>query len=93
MTPMFEQYLALKAQHPSSILFFRMGDFYEMFFDDARVAAEVLELVLREPLKIASSPGAVRSRSRRFRALLEAAADFSKLFSLKVLELRLLERR
>lgn len=37
--------------------------------------AEVLELVLREPLKIASSPGAVRSRSRRFRALLEAAAS------------------
>ncbi|MCG8604022.1 DNA mismatch repair protein MutS, partial [bacterium] len=45
-TPMMEQYLAIKAKHQDAILFFRMGDFYEMFFDDAKVAAEVLGLAL-----------------------------------------------
>ncbi|MFP4037541.1 MAG: hypothetical protein ACLFUE_08485, partial [Desulfobacteraceae bacterium] len=34
-TPMLEQYLGIKADHPDAILFFRMGDFYEMFFEDA----------------------------------------------------------
>ncbi len=43
---MFEQYHQLKAGHPDAILFFRMGDFYEMFFDDAEVAAGVLDLTL-----------------------------------------------
>ena len=46
MTPMFVQFNALKAQHPDAILFFRMGDFYETFYGDAEVAAEVLELTL-----------------------------------------------
>ena len=41
-----KQYLAIKAQHQDAILFFRMGDFYEMFYDDARVASEVLGLTL-----------------------------------------------
>ncbi|NIR48698.1 DNA mismatch repair protein MutS [candidate division KSB1 bacterium] len=41
-----EQYLAIKAKHQDAILFFRMGDFYEMFYDDAKVAAEVLGLTL-----------------------------------------------
>ena len=40
LTPMFRQYRALKGQHPSAILLFRMGDFYEMFHDDAEVASE-----------------------------------------------------
>ena len=35
LTPMMEQYLAIKAQHPDAILFFRLGDFYEMFNEDA----------------------------------------------------------
>jgi DNA mismatch repair protein MutS len=34
-TPMFDQYRALKGKHPDAVLFFRMGDFYELFFDDA----------------------------------------------------------
>ena len=34
-TPMMVQYLALKAQHPNTLLFYRMGDFYELFFEDA----------------------------------------------------------
>jgi len=43
---MFRQYLALKAQHPDAFLFFRMGDFYELFFDDARQAAPLMDVVL-----------------------------------------------
>ena len=35
MTPMMRQYLEVKSQHPQCLLFFRLGDFYEMFFDDA----------------------------------------------------------
>ncbi|MCB9681517.1 MAG: DNA mismatch repair protein MutS [Alphaproteobacteria bacterium] len=45
-TPMFEQFQSLKALNPDAILFFRMGDFYETFFEDAEVAAAVLELTL-----------------------------------------------
>lgn len=45
-TPMMDQYLAIKAKHQDAVLFFRMGDFYEMFFDDAKVASEVLGLAL-----------------------------------------------
>ncbi len=46
MTPMLRQYFQIKEQHPDTILFFRMGDFYEMFFDDAKTAAPILEVVL-----------------------------------------------
>src|SRR6516162_969154 len=46
ITPMMEQYLEIKAAHPGLILFYRMGDFYELFFDDAEVAARVLGIVL-----------------------------------------------
>ncbi len=46
LTPMFRQYQSVKAQHPNAILFFRMGDFYEMFYEDAEAASRVLELTL-----------------------------------------------
>ena len=46
MTPMLQQYLEIKEQHPGAILFYRMGDFYEMFFEDAVVAAKVLGITL-----------------------------------------------
>lgn len=46
LSPMMEQYLEIKAQNPDSILFFRLGDFYEMFFEDAKIASEELDLVL-----------------------------------------------
>ncbi|MBQ9365438.1 MAG: DNA mismatch repair protein MutS [Schwartzia sp.] len=46
VTPMMEQYKATKAQHPDEILFFRLGDFYEMFFDDARLVSRELGLTL-----------------------------------------------
>ena len=46
VTPMMQQYLNLKAKHQDCILFFRLGDFYEMFFDDAKTASRELELTL-----------------------------------------------
>ena len=46
LSPMMKQYVETKAQHEDSILFFRLGDFYEMFFEDAKIASEELDLVL-----------------------------------------------
>ncbi|PIE68409.1 MAG: DNA mismatch repair protein MutS [Deltaproteobacteria bacterium] len=46
MTPMLQQYLEIKQQHENAILFYRMGDFYEMFFDDAEKAAKILGITL-----------------------------------------------
>ncbi len=45
-TPMIQQYLSIKEHYPDCILFFRMGDFYEMFFEDARTASGVLDITL-----------------------------------------------
>jgi DNA mismatch repair protein MutS len=45
-TPMMQQYLRIKAQHPDVLLFYRMGDFYEMFFQDAEIASRTLGIVL-----------------------------------------------
>ena len=45
-TPMMRQYLALKAQHPDMLLFYRMGDFYELFFEDAEKASRLLGITL-----------------------------------------------
>ncbi len=46
ITPAMRQFLDIKAEHPDALLFFRMGDFYEMFFEDAKIAAEVLGIAL-----------------------------------------------
>ncbi len=46
ITPMMAQYMQIKKEHPDTILFFRLGDFYEMFFDDAKTASAELELTL-----------------------------------------------
>ena len=46
MTPMMAQYLAIKRTHPDSMLFYRMGDFYELFFDDAVAASAALDIAL-----------------------------------------------
>ena len=45
-TPAIRQYLQIKSEHPDALLFFRMGDFYEMFFEDAQVASKELEIAL-----------------------------------------------
>ena len=46
LTPMMKQYFEIKEQHPGCLLFFRLGDFYEMFYDDAKIASRELELTL-----------------------------------------------
>jgi DNA mismatch repair protein MutS len=46
MTPVIKQYLQIKSQYPDAILFFRMGDFYEMFFEDARLGSRELDIAL-----------------------------------------------
>ncbi|MBX2807235.1 MAG: DNA mismatch repair protein MutS [Cellvibrionaceae bacterium] len=45
-TPMMQQYLRIKAEHPQDLVFYRMGDFYELFYDDAKRAAELLDITL-----------------------------------------------
>ena len=62
-TPMMQQYLRIKAQHPDLLLFYRMGDFYELFYDDARRAAALLDITLTargqsagEPIPMAGVP-------------------------------------
>ena len=62
-TPMMKQYLGIKAEHPDTLLFYRMGDFYELFFDDARRAASLLDITLTsrgqsagEPIPMAGVP-------------------------------------
>ncbi len=46
LSPMMEQYFQIKQNYPETLLFFRLGDFYEMFFEDAKIASKELELVL-----------------------------------------------
>src|SRR3978361_41005 len=46
VTPMMEQYVEIKKANPDCLLFYRMGDFYEMFFDDAEIASAALGIVL-----------------------------------------------
>ena len=55
-TPMMTQYLGVKENYPDSILFYRMGDFYEMFFDDAVRASKLLEITLTSRDKKSNSP-------------------------------------
>jgi DNA mismatch repair protein MutS len=62
-TPMMQQYLRIKAQHPDMLMFYRMGDFYELFFDDAEKAAKLLDITLTrrgasagESIKMAGVP-------------------------------------
>ena len=62
-TPMMQQYLRIKAEHPDELLFYRMGDFYELFFEDAERAAKLLDITLTQrgssngmPIKMAGVP-------------------------------------
>ena len=63
LSPMMQQYLAIKAEHQDKLVFYRMGDFYELFFDDAVKAAKLLDITLTtrgqcngEPIKMAGVP-------------------------------------
>ncbi|QGX38504.1 DNA mismatch repair protein MutS [Permianibacter aggregans] len=55
-TPMMQQYLRIKAAHPSHLLFYRMGDFYELFYDDAQTAAQALDITLTKRGQSAGEP-------------------------------------
>lgn len=62
-TPMMQQYLKIKAEHPHQLVFYRMGDFYELFYDDAKKAADILDITLTargksggEPIPMAGIP-------------------------------------
>ncbi|MCP4088235.1 MAG: DNA mismatch repair protein MutS, partial [Gammaproteobacteria bacterium] len=55
-TPMMTQYLRIKAEHPDMLVFYRMGDFYELFYDDARRAAELIDITLTSRGKSAGQP-------------------------------------
>ena len=55
-TPMMRQYLALKAAHPDMLLFYRMGDFYELFYADAERAARLLDITLTRRGQSAGQP-------------------------------------
>src|SRR6516225_4149961 len=55
-TPMMRQYLALKAEHPDKLLLYRMGDFYELFYDDAKRAARLLDITLTARGQSAGAP-------------------------------------
>ncbi|MCF6324744.1 MAG: DNA mismatch repair protein MutS [Gammaproteobacteria bacterium] len=62
-TPMMQQFLRIKAEHPDMMVFYRMGDFYELFFDDARKASRILDITLTsrgksggEPIPMAGIP-------------------------------------
>jgi len=56
LTPMLQQYLEIKEQHPDALLFYRMGDFYELFFDDAETAARELSIALTSRNPDAAAP-------------------------------------
>ncbi|MBI1450457.1 MULTISPECIES: DNA mismatch repair protein MutS [Acinetobacter] len=63
LTPMMQQYMGVKMQHPHSLMFYRMGDFYELFFEDAHKAAKILGITLThrgkangEPIPMAGVP-------------------------------------
>lgn len=55
-TPMIRQYLSIKAKYPDMLLFYRMGDFYELFFDDAKRAASLLQITLTYRNKTSENP-------------------------------------
>ena len=62
-TPMMQQYLRIKSEYPHDLVFYRMGDFYELFYDDARLASELLDISLTargqsagEPIPMAGIP-------------------------------------
>ncbi|MBF0400951.1 MAG: DNA mismatch repair protein MutS [Magnetococcales bacterium] len=76
-TPMIAQYLTIKAEHPDALLFYRMGDFYELFFEDAKRAAPLLDITLTQrgqsggqPVPMAGVP--VRSVESYLRKAIEA---------------------
>ena len=76
-TPMMQQYLRIKAEHPDTLLFYRMGDFYELFFDDAEKAARLLDITLTTRGQSNGAP--IRMAGVPFHALEQYLARLVKL--------------
>src|SRR5205809_5920343 len=76
-TPMMQQYLALKSQNPDMLLFYRMGDFYEMFYADAERAAKLLDITLTTRGQSAGAP--IRMAGVPFHAVEQYLAKLVKL--------------
>ncbi|HRD33154.1 MAG TPA: DNA mismatch repair protein MutS [Rhodocyclaceae bacterium] len=76
-TPMMQQYLRIKAQYPDWLLFYRMGDFYELFFDDAERAARLLDITLTTRGQSSGKP--IRMAGVPFHALEQYLARLVKL--------------
>ena len=76
-TPMMQQYLALKAEYPDMLLFYRMGDFYEMFYGDAERAAKLLDITLTTRGQSAGQP--IRMAGVPFHAVEQYLAKLVKL--------------
>jgi DNA mismatch repair protein MutS len=76
-TPMMQQYFALKAQYPDMLLFYRMGDFYEMFYGDAERAAKLLDITLTTRGQSAGQP--IRMAGVPFHAVEQYLAKLVKL--------------
>ena len=76
-TPMMQQYFALKSQHSDKLLFYRMGDFYELFYDDAEKAARLLDITLTTRGQSAGAP--VRMAGIPFHAVEQYLAKLVKL--------------
>ena len=55
-TPMMRQYLKIKGEHPNELVFYRMGDFYELFYEDAKKAAELMDITLTARGQSGGSP-------------------------------------
>src|SRR5258708_33388138 len=58
-TPMMQQYLRIKGEHPDILVFYRMGDFYELFYDDAEKGSRLLDIALTSRGASAGAPGQV----------------------------------
>ena len=61
---MMQQYLRIKGEHPDILVFYRMGDFYELFYDDAEKGARLLDITLTSRGQSAASPLAAPSAAR-----------------------------
>ena len=75
VTPMMEQYIEIKAANPDCLLFYRMGDFYEMFFGDAEIASRALGIMLTKRGKHLGQRHSDVRRAGRARRRISASPD------------------
>src|SRR3989344_3786455 len=86
-TPMMQQYWKLKREHPDQLMFYRMGDFYELFYDDAKKAAALLDITLTARGQSAGTVSDEALLDERRDNLLAVVVGDEKLFGLSVLDI------